>query len=82
MMEDAEGFGPPEKVHVENEWRDGPRAGVADVGEAPHYFESLSDEPEGTFGTFAVWPADRISLAQGIEQWRTVADFRGMERAP
>jgi hypothetical protein len=79
MTEDAkameEGFGPPEKAYVENAWYDGPRAGVADVGGAPHYYASLFDETRETLDTFVVWPIDRASLALEIEQWRIFVEW-------
>jgi hypothetical protein len=62
--------GPFEQVYVENEWYDGPRAGVADIHGAPHRFKSLFDEDDDAYlGTFLVWPVDAISLAFEIEQW-------------
>ena len=33
-----EGFGPPERVYVENDWWDGPRGGIADIQGVPHRF--------------------------------------------
>ena len=64
-------FGPPEKVHVENEWYDGPRAGIADVGGVPHRFQSQFDEAEDEYvGTFLVWPIDAVTLSLEIEQWQ------------
>lgn len=55
----ADGF---ERVHVESEWYDGPRAGVADVGGEPHYFHGTDEE-------FEVWPASPDALAMEREQW-------------
>jgi hypothetical protein len=67
---DDEGFGPPERVYVENAWYDGPREGVADIGGVPHRFKSLFDDTEEEyFGSFLVWPIDRVSLEREIEQW-------------
>jgi hypothetical protein len=37
-------YGPPERVYVENEWYDGPRAGVPNINGMPHRFKSLFDE--------------------------------------
>jgi hypothetical protein len=63
-------FGPPEPVHVENEWYDGPRAGVADIHGVPHRFVSQWDEKdEELLGTFFVWPIGEAELALEREQW-------------
>src|SRR5262245_5851879 len=64
-------FGPPERVYVENEWYDGPRAGIADVGGVPHRFKSQFDEAEDDYlDTFLVWPVDADTLGLEIEQWQ------------
>lgn len=42
MTENGEKFGPPEKVYVENDWYDGPRARVADIDGVPHRFSLRS----------------------------------------
>jgi len=64
-------YGPPEKVHVENEWYDGPRAGVADIAGMPHRFISEFDEVEDDYcDVFIVWPITEKNLELEIEQWR------------
>ncbi|KAF1705846.1 hypothetical protein CSC73_18235 [Pseudoxanthomonas sacheonensis] len=64
-------YGPPERVYVENEWYDGPRAGLADINGIPHRFKSLFDEGEDQYlGTFVVWPVDKEVLDLEVEQWR------------
>jgi hypothetical protein len=64
-------FGPPERVYVETEWYDGPRAGIADVGGVPHRFKSQFDDTEDDhLGTYLVWPVDARVLALEIEQWQ------------
>jgi hypothetical protein len=61
---------PAEIVHVENEWYDGPRAGVADIGGVPHRFKSLFDEKDDEYlGTFVVWAIDEATLSLEREQW-------------
>jgi len=63
-------YGSLERVYVENEWWDGPRAGVADINGMPHRFNSLFDKAEGEYlGTFIVWPVDKPTLDLEIEQW-------------
>jgi hypothetical protein len=63
-------YGPPEQVYVENEWYDGPRAGIADIHGLPHRFKSLFDEREDEYlGTFVVWPVDKSTVDLEIEQW-------------
>jgi hypothetical protein len=71
MSAGPEEFGPPERVYVEIEWYDGPRAGVADIDGVPHRFKSLFDEADDDYlGTFLVWPIDATALELEIEQWR------------
>ena len=67
MNRHTEGFGPPETVYVENDWYDGPRAGVSDINGVPHRFKSLFDEKEDEYlATFLVWPIDEAALS-----WRS-----------
>lgn len=62
-------FGPPEQVYVENEWYDGPRAGIADIQGLPHRFKSLFDEDEaGDCGTFLIWPVHQSTFDLEVEQ--------------
>ena len=62
-------FGCAEKVYVENDWYDGPRAGVADILGQPHRFKSLFDEEDGEYmGTFLVWEIGSKELELEIEQ--------------
>jgi len=69
-------YGPPERVYVENEWYDGPRAGIADINGTPHRFKSLFDEEEDEYlGTFMVWPIDKQVLDLEIEQWRIFVEW-------
>ena len=63
-------FGPPEKVYVENDWHDGPQAGVADINGVPHRFRSIfNEEQDKHSNAFAVWPMTKENLALEIEQW-------------
>lgn len=60
----------PQRVYVENEWYDGPRAGVTDLNGKPHRFLSQYDEQEDEYmDTFLVWPIDDSELALEQEQW-------------
>ena len=69
-------FGPPEQVYVENEWYDGPRAGIADIQRLPHRFTSLFDEDEvGHIGTFLIWPVDQSTFDLEVEQWRLFVEW-------
>lgn len=75
-------YGPPERVHVENEWYDGPRAGVADVDGIPHRFKSIFDEAEGRYlETFLVWPIDEKLVALEVEQWRIFVEWNVLYEA-
>ena len=63
-------YGPPEKVYVENEWHDGPQAGVADINGVPHRFIPIYNEADDDYaGSFLVWPIDKEMLALEVEQW-------------
>ena len=63
-------YGAPERVYVELEWYDGPRAGVADVDGEPHRFKSLFDERADDFSDlFEVWPIDPEALRLETAQW-------------
>ncbi len=62
----AAGF---ERVHVELEWYDGPREGIADVGGLPHYFQSHDYSHLGDADEYRVWPASEEALALEREQW-------------
>ena len=63
-------YGPPERVLVENEWYDGPRAGVALVNGEPHRFVSQwDDQGDDYLGTYLVWPVDAEEVGLEQEQW-------------
>ena len=75
-------YGPPELVYVENEWYDGPRAGIADVNGRPHRFKSLFDEKEDQYlGTFLIWPVDQEVVKLEQEQWRIFAAWNALYEA-
>lgn len=75
-------YGPPERVYVENEWYDGPRAGVADINGRPHRFKSLFDEDEDHYlGTFLVWPVDQVVVELEQEQWQIFAAWNALYEA-
>ena len=72
-------YGPPETVYVENEWYDGPRAGIGDVNGVPHRYVSLFDEEEDQYlETFLIWPVDRQVLELEIEQWRIFVEWNAL----
>lgn len=65
-----------EPVHVELDWYDGPRHGLADVDGVPHYFRAVHDyahvdEPDDEY---FVWPASDTALAWEREQWTIFVD--------
>jgi hypothetical protein len=75
-------FGPPERVYVEIEWYDGPRAGIADVEGVPHRFKSQFDEAEDEYlGTYWVWPVDGDTLDLEIEQWKIFVAWNDLYEA-
>lgn len=66
----------PEHVYVENEWYDGPRAGIADVLGKPHRFKSVFDETEDQrLGSFLVWPIGQEEFDLEVEQWLIFAEW-------
>jgi hypothetical protein len=69
-------------VYVENEWYDGPRAGVADINGVPHRFKLLFDEEADQYlGTFLVWPIEQRVLDQETEQWRIFVEWNASYEA-
>lgn len=62
----ADGF---ERVYVELEWYDGPRAGLADVDGKPHYFQSDSYAHTDEADEYRVWPASEDAVKWEREQW-------------
>jgi len=75
MREVLDSIAPPscsgfEKVYVETDWHDGPRAGIANIHGTPHRFKSNFDEQGDEFlSTFLVWPASSQELELEMEQW-------------
>jgi len=63
----ADGF---ERAHVELDWYDGPRAGVADIDGKPHYFQGHHYEREHEADEYAVWPLSSEALEWEREQWQ------------
>lgn len=75
-------YGPPEHVFVENEWYDGPRAGIANVNGQPHRFVSQWDEQGDEYlGTFLVWPVRSEELALEQEQWQIFVSWNDQYEA-
>jgi hypothetical protein len=75
-------YGPPETVFIENEWYDGPRAGVANIGGTPYRFKSLFDEKQGEYlSTFVIWPIGKLELDQEIEQWQIFVEWNTLFEA-
>lgn len=62
----ADGF---ERVYIESERYDWPRAGVADVDGRPHYFEGWKFDRADEGYEFNVWPASAQAVAWELERW-------------
>ena len=62
----ADGF---ERVYVELEWYDGPRAGLADVGGKSHYFQGYDYDHADEADEYRVWPASDVAVEREREQW-------------
>lgn len=61
----ADGF---ERAHVELDWYDGPRVGVADIDGQPHYFKGHHYERYHEDDEYEVWPASSEALEREREQ--------------
>lgn len=68
----ADGF---ERVYVELEWYDGPRAGLADVNGKPHYFQSDDYGHAEAADEYSVWPARDAAVELEREQWAIFASW-------
>ena len=69
-------FGPQQHVCVENEWYDGPVAGIVDTNGHPHRFRRIFDEAEDEYSeAFFLWPVKNEELALEIEQWQIYVEF-------
>lgn len=62
----ADGF---ERVYVELEWYDGPRAGLADVDGKSHYFQGYDYDHADEADEYCVWPANDVAVEREREQW-------------
>lgn len=64
----SDGF---ERVYVELDWYDGPRAGLADVEGVVHYFRAVHDYNHGDEADddYYVWSASGDVVALEREQW-------------
>ncbi|WP_151771245.1 hypothetical protein [Streptomyces abyssomicinicus] len=74
----ADGF---ERVHVELEWYDGPRFGLADVESEPHYFQACSYDRTDEPGEYVVWPASDAVAALEREQWALFVEWNARYEA-
>lgn len=74
-------FCAPQRVYVENDWYDGPRAGVTDLNGQPHRFLSLFDEQEDGEETFLVWAIDESELALEYAQWEIFVNWNAQYEA-
>lgn len=66
-----------EPVHVEGDWYDGPRSGLADVNGSMHYFQAVYDHhhPDEPDDEYFVWPASDTAVAMEREQWAIFAEW-------
>lgn len=71
-----------DRVHVETDWYDGPRSGVADVEGIPHYFESLFDDVQDDYSElYCVWPITPWALELERESWRIFSAWNARFKA-
>lgn len=75
-----EGF---DQVYIENDWYDGPRSGLADVGGVPHYFQAVDayQHPDQPDNEYFVWPASDTALAMEWEQWAIFVEWNTRHEA-
>ncbi len=64
-----------EKVHVENDWYDGPRKGVADFQGKPHRFIAKYENEKGYLDEFTIFPVSEAELELEIEQWKIFVEW-------
>ncbi|MFD9615131.1 hypothetical protein ACFWWS_37810 [Streptomyces sp. NPDC059083] len=62
----ADGF---ERVYTESERYDWPRAGLADVGGQPHYYDGWAFDRADDMYEYYVWPASEEAVAWELEWW-------------
>ena len=63
-------FGEPEKVHIELEWYDGPREGIAEVqGKLSRFKSVFSEEMDDYISGFIVFPVSEEVYNLEKEQW-------------
>ena len=74
----ADGF---ERVLVELEWYDGPRAGLAHVDGEPHYFQGYDYDHADEADAYRVWPASDEVVAWEREQWAIFARWNERREA-
>lgn len=75
-------YGPPERVYVENEWYDGPKSGIADIGGVRHRFVSTFEETRDDHSDiFLVWPVDEAEFDLEIEQWTIFVEWKARYEA-
>jgi len=59
-----------DRVHTVNDYYDGPRLGIADVGGVPHIYEAEFDYSSDECGdTYFASPIDECLLALVLEDW-------------
>jgi hypothetical protein len=69
-------FGPPETVHIELDWYDGPRAGIGDIYGRRHRFQSLFDETTDAYiDTFVAYPIAEAEFALELQLWHIFVDW-------
>ncbi|UWE10386.1 hypothetical protein [Actinacidiphila bryophytorum] len=68
----ADGF---ERIYIELEWYDGPRAGLADVGGTLHYFDGYGQYSGDGDDDYRVWPAAPAAAEWEREQWAIVVGW-------
>ncbi|MGW1819352.1 hypothetical protein ACWCQM_38100 [Streptomyces sp. NPDC002125] len=66
----ADGF---ERVYVELEWYDGPRAGLAVIGGQPHYFQNDDHDHRDGAEEYQVWTASEAAVELEGELWAICA---------
>lgn len=72
-----------EHVHVELDWYDGPRGGIANVQGAAHYFKAVNayNKHGGSDDDYLVWPAEAEIVAWEREQWAIFVAWWDRSRA-
>jgi hypothetical protein len=72
----------PETVYTITDWYDGARAGIADFGGSPHYYECQWDNnPDSDNNTYLLTPVNDYVFQLALEDWEIWRRYEAASRA-